>query len=291
MNTSATHWLYPISANSDYYIVDATTGKEVDASIANLQANIASDIAYESSWLLSSGFRTMVPGDLVWMYAAGHQWLGAMGQARQVYLDEDYDWRVLIGFDHDASTSLAAKPIERTTFAAPQSPQRANTATTALLDSWLRRQGISPHVSILEDSEEASAEDARRRVIAEIVRRQGQQAFRRKLLDRYNFCAVSGESATPVLEAAHIEPYLGPKSNSISNGILLRSDLHTLFDLHLIGVDPNDRLVVSATLAASGYGLMHGTGLWEFQDDGARPSAKKLADHLARVVLQGPVLH
>ncbi len=128
-------------------------------------------------------------------------------------------------------------------------------------------------------------------MIAEIVRRQGQQAFRRKLLDRYNFCAVTGESATPVLEAAHIEPYLGPKSNSISNGILLRSDLHTLFDLHLIGVDPNDRLVVSATLAASGYGLMHGTGLWEFQDDGARPSAKKLADHLARVVLQGRVLH
>ncbi|EAN8121017.1 HNH endonuclease, partial [Salmonella enterica] len=43
-----------------------------------------------------------------------------------------------------------------------------------------------------------------------------------------------------VLEAAHIHPYLGEKTNVVSNGLLLRADVHTLFDLGLLWVNPAD---------------------------------------------------
>ena len=48
------------------------------------------------------------------------------------------------------------------------------------------------------------------------------------------------------VEAAHISPYKGEASNDPSNGLLLRSDLHILFDLGLISVNPDDLSIVVA---------------------------------------------
>jgi predicted restriction endonuclease len=48
------------------------------------------------------------------------------------------------------------------------------------------------------------------------------------------------------LEAAHIMSYNGPKTNHPANGLLLRADLHVLFDLGLIAVDPSTHTVVLA---------------------------------------------
>jgi predicted restriction endonuclease len=59
----------------------------------------------------------------------------------------------------------------------------------------------------------------------------GQINFRSKLLKIYNEkCAISATNLPPVLEAAHIVPYQGVETNNITNGILLRSDFHILFD-------------------------------------------------------------
>ena len=80
--------------------------------------------------------------------------------------------------------------------------------------------------------------DGRDRVVASIVRRRGQPEFRRALLEAYGgACAISGCDSEPALEACHIRPYKGPQTNSLSNGLLLRADLHTLFDLGLLAVD------------------------------------------------------
>ena len=80
--------------------------------------------------------------------------------------------------------------------------------------------------------------DEREHEVASIVRRRGQPAFRQALLDAYEGrCAMSGSDAMHVLEACHIRPYRGPQTNTLSNGLLLRSDLHTLFDLGLLAVD------------------------------------------------------
>lgn len=61
--------------------------------------------------------------------------------------------------------------------------------------------------------------------------RLGQGAFRVLVTDAYSRrCAITGEKTLPVLEAAHIKPYAESGPHFISNGILLRSDMHKLFD-------------------------------------------------------------
>jgi len=50
---------------------------------------------------------------------------------------------------------------------------------------------------------------------------------------------ISGCNVQEALEAAHIRPYSECGTNKIANGLLLRADLHTLFDLHLMSLDAN----------------------------------------------------
>jgi putative restriction endonuclease len=79
--------------------------------------------------------------------------------------------------------------------------------------------------------------------------RRGQGAFRVMVLDAYGRrCAVTGERTLPVIEAAHIQPYVSTQSNHVQNGIALREDVHTLFDEGYVAVDEDYRFVVSARL-------------------------------------------
>jgi predicted restriction endonuclease len=81
--------------------------------------------------------------------------------------------------------------------------------------------------------------------------RLGQGAFRVLVTDAYSRrCAVTGERTLPVLEAAHIRPYALSGPHRVSSSILLRSDLHKLFDLGYITVTPELRLLVSPKLKA-----------------------------------------
>lgn len=69
--------------------------------------------------------------------------------------------------------------------------------------------------------------------------RRGQPKFRKGLLLLYNEkCIVSGCKIVPILEAAHITPHSKYVNYSMPNGLLLRSDIHTLFDSNLIGINP-----------------------------------------------------
>ena len=89
-------------------------------------------------------------------------------------------------------------------------------------------------------------DDARERVMREIVKRQGQQEFRQRLLEAYQGrCAITDSSTVEVLEAAHIRPFNGPETNKLPNGLLLRSDLHTLFDMGFITISPEMKVSVS----------------------------------------------
>jgi putative restriction endonuclease len=78
-----------------------------------------------------------------------------------------------------------------------------------------------------------------------VLPRLGQGLFRILVTDAYSRrCAITGERTLPVLEAAHIKPYSLVKRHELSNGILMRSDLHKLFDEGYLTVDPKDRSVV-----------------------------------------------
>ncbi len=71
-----------------------------------------------------------------------------------------------------------------------------------------------------------------------VTPRLGQGVFRIQVTDAYaKRCAVTGEKTLPVLEAAHIKPYSDGGEHEVKNGILFRSDIHTLFDRGYVTVD------------------------------------------------------
>lgn len=79
--------------------------------------------------------------------------------------------------------------------------------------------------------------------------RLGQGAFRVLVTDAYQRrCAITGERTLPVLEAAHIKPYASSGPHLVQNGLLLRSDLHKLFDLGYLTVTPDLRVEVSTKI-------------------------------------------
>lgn len=82
--------------------------------------------------------------------------------------------------------------------------------------------------------------DCRKVVERQIRERRGQQQFRDALRERYgDRCLITGCEVLAILEAAHISPYRGERDNHPANGLLLRADVHTLFDLDLLGIDPD----------------------------------------------------
>lgn len=88
-----------------------------------------------------------------------------------------------------------------------------------------------------------------------IQKRRGQERFRKKLIEAYQGqCAITGCEIQGVLEAAHIKSYCISKDNNPENGILLRADIHTLFDLDLIRINPNSKRVeVAPSLLSNDY--------------------------------------
>src|SRR5690606_7090668 len=79
--------------------------------------------------------------------------------------------------------------------------------------------------------------------------RLGQGSFRTLVIDAYaRKCAFTGESTLPALEAAHIREYASEGIHHVSNGLLLRSDFHKLFDAGLITVEPDYRIRVSGRI-------------------------------------------
>jgi hypothetical protein len=127
----------------------------------------------------------------------------------------------------------------------------------------------------------SGVEDGRQKILTAVARRQGQAKFRAQLLDAYEAkCAITRTAVPDVLQAAHITPYLGPGTNHVTNGLLLRADLHTLFDLGLLRVNPNSlEISVSPALKDSNYWSLEGTSLFLPQKPSQRPSSAALAAH------------
>ncbi len=73
-----------------------------------------------------------------------------------------------------------------------------------------------------------------------VTPRLGQGSFRLLVADAYERrCTMTGERTLPALEAAHIHRYSRGGDHSLSNGLLLRSDLHKLFDLGYLTIEPS----------------------------------------------------
>lgn len=141
-----------------------------------------------------------------------------------------------------------------------------------------RRFGDPPHEEDL---------DGRWRQIREVITRQGQAAFRAKLLKVYGSrCAISDCDVPEVLDAAHILPYRGPHTNHHRNGLLLRTDLHALFDLGLLAIDCDTMSVIlSPQLQGTQYASFGGRRVSLPEDESARPSREALRRQRAQARL------
>ncbi len=123
-----------------------------------------------------------------------------------------------------------------------------------------------------------------------VLPRLGQGLFRVLLTDAYERrCSISGERTLPVLEAAHIKPYSVVQRHEISNGLLMRSDLHRLFDEGYMTLDPHDRrVVVSKRIRAEfengkDYYKLEGQAVREPSQLWARPTAENIEYHAHNV--------
>jgi putative restriction endonuclease len=116
------------------------------------------------------------------------------------------------------------------------------------------------------------------------VVRSGQSRFRNAVLDVYGRrCAISGESTEEIIEAAHIQPYAGPQSDHLQNGIALRTDLHRLFDAGLLTIDSDSKIKISDFVKSAHYLAFDGQLVRLPEDEHHKPSSEALEFHRLRV--------
>lgn len=115
--------------------------------------------------------------------------------------------------------------------------------------------------------------------------RLGQGAFRLAVTDAYlRQCALTGGRVLPALEAAHIQSYSDGGEHEVSNGLLLRRDIHSVFDAGYLTFDEEFRVVVSDRVRTdfnngNEYRRLHGEKLRMPVDPQFRPDPRKIEWH------------
>ena len=149
----------------------------------------------------------------------------------------------------------------------------------------------NPQITVVEKALAAlaatqpAAAEAARRVLRELKARDGQTVFRANVLALYGGkCAISGCGTLAALQAAHIEPFVGPDSHRITNGMPLRADLHNLFDTDLLGIDPvKGHVHFHPEIRKNGdYAELEGTSISPPLHPHAAPETKAIEDRWQR---------
>jgi putative restriction endonuclease len=118
-----------------------------------------------------------------------------------------------------------------------------------------------------------------------VRRRIGQGTFRVAVTQAYQRqCAVTRERALPALEAAHIRPFAETTEHYVRHGLLLRSDVHRLFDRGYITVTPELRVEASQRMKydfndGDNYIKLHGSEIWVPERPELQPDPEVLAWH------------
>lgn len=240
---------------------------------SNAAASLAAKLVQDGGWAFSTQTR-LVPGD------SGYDAFGSLtallahlktkgtmtggGCISRVYSPDDLK-KVDLSFEFDLALNRFGPLLE---LAKPSNWDLAVLDAQSEVEVFGLTVPFDPH----------STEDGRRKVFAEVARRQGQAKFRNELLKVYNgICSISGCNVPDVLQAAHIVPYFGPQTNHVTNGILLRADVHTLFDLGLIRISHETyKVSVSPALAQSAYQEFDGKSIRLPLTNSSQPSKTAL---------------
>ncbi len=254
----------------------------------------------EEPWRLRA-YRQAKPGDRVWVLKQGTgpkgifgvgqivsaPRLGNSGSGKQQMMAPirfsqfaDPKKQLLIG-DKEIHQILSETQIRAQASGYPLSNEQIQ-----VLEQRLPSESGAAPLILAADSDEqpfnpSNIADARERISRTIAQRRGQKAFRDLLIAAYEGkCAITGCNVLDVLEAAHIYPYRGPDTNKASNGLLLRADIHTLFDCSLIAIDPATlKVIVAPQLRTSTYKQLHDRKLRVPRTTSQAPNKEALIMH------------
>ena len=164
-------------------------------------------------------------------------------------------------FELTNSAQLAVRPCD--VDGVTRLLSRRDPAVVALIKDWIADGSFELSDCDADRRSLGLFMDYRERVRAGIRLRRGDEDFRQKLFARYGErCMISGCAVPGLIEAAYVLPRTAFRLSRPGNGILLRSDLHTLFDLNLIGINPDDLLVaIHPKLAGTEYQQFAGVPL------------------------------
>lgn len=254
-------WVYPVNDASDQWdgppLLDYLRTTESD------------------DWYIATGFRQMAPGDRIWVYATSpHRRIvgvGLVSSGPNAYVyDDAVEYRVLITWDRQKNQRLTSDGPANVLDSTPQTIRRLSETEMQRLRRWRSSAGMpTPEL-----------ERGKLRRQQEVTLRQGQPEFRERLLLAYDGrCAITGCSTAEALQAAHIEPYDGRATNKTSNGLLLRADLHTLFDKGLLWINADYSVSFADEVTDSAYRRLAGRALTLPKHNVDRPSKAALRDH------------
>lgn len=265
--TTVQHFIYPLSTTSGYsFDAGAITPENY------WQAALAGEV---DEWGLSTGYQLIQPGDWVWAYFSlpRGQVLGVGTVVQPVGWNDSWGCHsVFIQWDRKLTAALKVNPINYSEYRqqVQQSSVRAKPETIRVLERWLRRE--RPTATTLA----ADVKFAERSVI----QRLGQPEFRTKALNGFQgACAITRCSVAGTLQAAHVIAVGKGGNHSVDNCLLLRADIHNLFDLGLITVNAKLLVRVADVVTEPGYRALDGVRI-PVPLGASRPRfLKALADH------------
>jgi hypothetical protein len=213
---------------------------------------------------------------MVWAYFAKPEGaIRAAGRIRDLphWIEDWGRWAIWIDWDKALTESLGRQPIRYEEFQQPvqASVMEANSTTRRLLISRLERHQSQP---------ERERDMVVRFIGRQVQSRLGQGDFRQSLLRAYNNrCAVTDCNIETVLQAAHIRSVGDGGTHAVTNGLLLRADIHNLFDRGLIWIDSKLIVRVAQRIDDPDYRRYHGVPLHVPSASSDRPSKAALQRH------------
>ena len=252
------HYLYPLNPKAKQkYSFEDDHGNVYPTSLTGFldcYSNAATTV-----WGIHHCANELKDGDFIWVHfslpvsairAVGR----VVGTPKQNLLLEPRA-ALTIRWDWKLTELLQSHPIPYSAYKqrVPISVRKANANTQIVLDNWLRkkypRTRKSPPTKVKFKT-------------AEVQIRQGQPEFRLALLALYEHkCAVSGCTTRDALQAAHIKSVSDGGTHSTSNGLILRADLHNLFDRGLMTIDEKGFVHVDSAIKDLEYQSFHGRKL------------------------------
>lgn len=152
------------------------------------------------------------------------------------------------------------------------------------MDELTNAQSKRARQLCVADFGEEKDPEARRFVRA--LQRERQSKFRQSLIAAYSgTCAVSSTDVVDALQAAHIDPYRGRRSQVVQNGILLRADIHLLYDANLIAIEPETHVLrLADAIRGSVYEQYAGRAIMTPKDQELRLSDELLNRHYEQFI-------